>query len=225
MASYTIEECIGLDLSGIVYDYLYDLCVVFEGDDQKYGFNTLKDIYDFVKNNKDFYTIEILCPYIIDENSGQFTDMTYLTRIINTHLLDIKDAEYLFAGCENLNCDMKLKLPANVDYMMIECKKFNSSVSGFDTKNVTSTCYMFEGCESLTNIYGLNLLKCKYAYRMFNKCINLIIDYELDLPEVLDALEMFMNCNKVTVEPSLPKCIRCRTTDVFGEGFSYFPGN
>jgi len=225
MASYILEEFIGPELSDIVFRYLYRLCVIFEGCEIKYGFNELNDIYEFVKDYNDLYTIEILYPYTIDDTSNKFTDMKYLTRIINTHLLDIKDAEYLFAGCENLNCEMKLKLPANVDYMMIECKKFNSSVSGIDTKNVISACYMFEGCESLTDIKDLNLSNCQYTFRMFSKCINLKIDYELELPEVLNALQMFMNCDKVTVEPSLPKCLRRRSTDVFGEGFSYYPGN
>lgn len=70
-----------------------------------------------------------------------------------------------------------------------------------DTRNITTTEYMFGGCSSLTSVPLYNTSKVTYMYGMFSGCKSLTTVKLFDTSKVDDMESMFARCTSLKTVP------------------------
>lgn len=126
---------------------------------------------------------KIVTKHGISTITGSGRDSNFAQRIIKCEQMskNITNGDYFFAGCTGLR-----------------------SLSAYPTA-LTSACWMFAGCSSLTEIPITLPNSLSNGSRMFNACSSLTVI--ITLPNGIDATLMFNSCSSLTSTTYIPNTV------------------
>ena len=177
----------------------------------------------FIKNNKENCRLIInkkeydICEYIEYDKYSINKNDAFLT-IILTGVNNIINAEYMFAGCNNLQSlpdisNWNTKNITSMYNMFYGCSSLETlpDISKWDTENVMSMGYMFAGCnhlKSLPDFSNWNTKNITDMGYMFNNCSSLqsLPDFsKWNTSSVMNMNYMFYNCTSLQSLPDISK--------------------
>ena len=173
--------------------------IVVGGDDPflDIGYTTPDSITSSIQHSKD----------VANNWDGQskFQASNTLEYMPDIDLSNTTDASGMFQYCTKLQYVPKLTMPnlTNTSSMFHMCGVLNNlDISGFNTSKVTNMSQMFESCQALSSIKGLDNLDTSNVtnmYRMFSSC-NALPELNLsnwDVSNVTNMSWLFAHCDSV----------------------------
>lgn len=173
--------------------------IVVGGDDPflDIGYTTPDSITSSIQHSKD----------VANSWDGQskFKASNTLEYMPDIDLSNTTDASNMFQYCTKLQYVPKLTMPnlTNTSSMFHMCGVLNNlDISGFNTSKVTNMSQMFESCQALSSIKGLDNLDTSNVtnmYRMFSSC-NALPELNLsnwDVSNVTNMSWLFAHCDSV----------------------------
>ena len=216
LLSEQVDEIKALLSEGVSKIVIYKECnLVYEIDN-----SNNKEIrilgQNFVNNNKNYCKIkdgnnqkDITEFYKISQSNKKYT--LNLTLIIKD---DIKDIRGMFSECKYLKCVSKFDLNSlkitNISDLFSECSSLTllpSSMSEWDTSNVTDMSGLFYRCsklESIPDISNWDTSNVKNMMSIFNGCSSLKKLPDISKWNVINANNiscMFVSCSSLTEIP------------------------